>query len=117
MKFFAVIITSIIAFAVHLVLKREPIVREILTSQQLVVTKLIPLKGKLKETKQGFEAELRDVFKVIKYDNDSIYVELDWTLCSGRCPEMGQYKEGTPGYRKIDNLISSIHSKESNQTK
>jgi hypothetical protein len=87
MKFFAVLITSVVAVATYLVLTREPTVREILTSQQLVVTKLIPLKGKLKKTKQGFEAELREVFKVIKYENDSTYVELDWTLCpSGCCP-------------------------------
>lgn len=111
-------ITLIVSIAAYLIPKREPTIREILTSEKLVVTKLIPLRVKLKKTKQEFEAELRDVFKVIKYDSDSSYGELDWTLCpSGRCPEMGQFKEGTLGYKKIDNLIRSVHSKQSNHTK
>lgn len=89
----------------------EPAVREVLTGQQLFVTKLIPLKGKSRNTKQKIEAELRDAFKVIKYSGDSTSVELDWTLCEGNCPEVGQFEEGSLGYSKIGSLIKLAHQK------
>lgn len=86
--------------------KHTPVVREVLTSQQLFVVKLSTLKTKSKKGTQKFEAETRDAFKVIRYERDSSYVELNWTICpEGDCPEMGQFDEGTPGYRKIDTLI------------
>jgi hypothetical protein len=97
----------IIPLATLLTVSRDAAVREILTSEQLFVTKLTPIKN-TKNTKQKFEARLRGAFKVIRYQGDSSYVELDWTLCpNGQCPQMGQFEEGTSGYRKIDTLIKS----------
>jgi hypothetical protein len=88
----------------------EPSVREVFTSQRLFVTKLVPVKGKFNKTKQGYKAELRDAFKVIRYENDSSYVELDWTLCpDGHCPEVGEFSEGSTKYREIDSLIKSLN--------
>jgi len=99
MKLYSAIwLTLIIPFATQLTFKSEPEIREILTSQQLFVTKLMPLAGKYKKTGQGDKAELRDAFKVIRYEGDSTYLELDWTLCpDGNCPE-------------IDSLIRSINN-------
>lgn len=98
----------IIPIATLLTVDRNPAMREILTSEQLFVTKLAPVKSKSKKAKQKFEARLHDAFKVIRYQGDSSYVELDWTLCpDGDCPEMGQFEEGTSGYKKIDSLIKS----------
>ena len=91
---------------------REPAFREIMTSQQLFITKLTPIKGRGKKKEQKFEAELRDAFKIIKYKGDSTYVELDWTLCpDGKCPEIGQFKEGSLDYSKIDSLIRVVRRK------
>jgi hypothetical protein len=97
----------IFPLATGLTSANEPAVREILTSQQLFVTKLMPSSGKSKSKRQEFEGELRDAFKVIKYKGDSSYVELDWTLCpDGKCPETGQFEEGPPRYKMIDSLIN-----------
>ena len=93
-------------FTSQLVFNDQPAVRDVQLSQNLFVTKLIPLKGKLKGKRQGFTAELRDTYRVTKYVGDSVYVELDWTLCpDGHCPEFGLFKEGTAGYQMIDSLI------------
>ncbi|MEJ7559942.1 MAG: hypothetical protein WKF66_16640 [Pedobacter sp.] len=112
MKLYSTIwLTLIIPIATRLTFQSEPVVREILTSQQLFVTILMPLTGKYKKTRQGYEARLQDAFKVIKYEDDSTYVELDWTLCpNGNCPEIGQFKEGTSNYKQIDSLIRSIYN-------
>ncbi|HKG07952.1 MAG TPA: hypothetical protein VKB19_15910 [Pedobacter sp.] len=92
-----------------LTVKRDPAVREIFTSEQLFVTKLTPVKSRSKKGQKKFEAKLRAAFKVIKYQGDTSYVELDWTLCpNGQCPEMGQFEEGSSGYEKIGSLIKSV---------
>jgi hypothetical protein len=108
MKFYCAIwLTLILPFATSLFLDTEPSVREIMTSQDLVYTKLGPVKSKSKTAKRNFKAELRDVYKVIKHTVDSSYVELNWTVCpAGNCPTVGQYEEGTPYYKKIDTFIS-----------
>jgi hypothetical protein len=108
MKFYCAIwLTLILPFATWSISDTEPSVREIMTSQDLVYTKLGPVKSKSKTAKRNFTAELRDVYRVIKYTADSSYVELDWTLCpDGNCPTVGQYEEGTPYYKKIDTFIS-----------
>ena len=87
-------LTLIFPFATGLTSANEPAVREILTSQQLFVTKLMPSSGKFKSKRQEFEGELRDAFKVIKYKGDSSYAELDWTLCpDGSCQKQASLKK------------------------
>ena len=102
----------ILPLANLITIDNEPAIREVLTSQQLFVTKLTPIKGRFRKTKQKFEAELRDAFKVVIYKSDSTYVELDWTMCpDGKCPDVGQFEEGTLAYARIDSLIKLIPKK------
>jgi hypothetical protein len=85
-------------------------VREVLTSQQLFVTRLTPLKKTGKKQKVKMEVSLRDAFKVIRYQGDSSYIELDWTQCpNGQCPAMGQFEGATAEYLHLDSLITSAH--------
>ncbi|MBD1363338.1 hypothetical protein IDJ77_05890 [Mucilaginibacter sp. ZT4R22] len=84
-------------------------VREVLTSQQLFMVKVSPVKGK--NAKKGlfdFKAELRDAFMVILYDKDTSRTELDWVMCpDGKCPIATTYRSGTPGYKQLDVWIAN----------
>lgn len=84
-------------------------VREVFTSQQLFITDIQPLKKGKKGKKVKFKAELRDAFKIIRYDEDSVYTELNWVMCTkyGQ-PEAGQYTEGTSEYKKLEVLIANV---------
>ena len=85
----------------------EPAVREVFTGQQLFYVKLIPQKTNSKNKKVKFEAALRNAFKVIRYEADTSYVELDWTMCpDGKCPEIGQFVKGSSQYSKLDSIIT-----------
>jgi antitoxin component YwqK of YwqJK toxin-antitoxin module len=83
--------------------------REVLTSRQLFMIKVSPVKGK--NAKKGlvdFKAELRDAFMVILYDKDTSRTELDWVMCpNGKCPIAATYKYGTPGYKQLDVWIAN----------
>ena len=103
----------ILPVAILLSASQAPSVREIMTSQHLFIVQLEPLaKGKSQKARRKFKAELRDSFKVIRYEGDSSYLELDWTMCpDGKCPEVGQFDEGTVSYIAIDSLIRSCTKK------
>ena len=70
----------------------------------------------VKKDKNGqnakFKAELRDAYKVIRYDVDSGRTELDWVMCSeyGK-PKVGLYEVGTSEYRELNRLITKIKEK------
>lgn len=86
----------------------EPVVREVLTSQQLFYVKVTPQKTKSKNKKVNFVAELRNAYKVIRYEADTSRVELDWTICpDGKCPEMGQFTIGSAEYNNLGGMIKS----------
>lgn len=98
--------------AILLTASQQPSVREILTSQHLFVVKLSPPTSKSKNARRKFEAAMRDTFTVIRHEGDSSYVELDWTMCpDGKCPEVGQFEEGSQAYIKIDSLIQASTKK------
>ncbi|POY35879.1 hypothetical protein C3K47_14115 [Solitalea longa] len=78
-------------------------IREVLTSQQLFVVEAKPNGKNVK-----FKAELRDAYKIIKYDKDSSSIELNWTMCTKNCcPQPGFYSYGTTEYKKLDTLIKA----------
>ncbi|PTT02550.1 hypothetical protein DBR11_04485 [Pedobacter sp. HMWF019] len=80
--------------------------REVFTSQQLFTTKVSALKKKGKKDLLDYKAELRDAFKIVAYDGDTTYTELNWTMCpDGKCPEAGLYESETEVYKKLDELI------------
>ena len=83
--------------------------REVLTSQQMFVVEVQPIKkGKYKNKRVNFHAELRDAFQVFKYTKDSSVVELDWVMCpDGKCPEAKYYEPGTAEYAQLDILIKN----------
>lgn len=83
--------------------------REVLTSQQLFVVEVQPVKkGKLKNKRVNFRAELRGAFQVFKYTKDTSIVELDWVMCpDGNCPEAKYYEPGTAEYAQLDVLIKN----------
>lgn len=88
-------------------------IREVFTSQQLFVTEVRPIKKDKSGKKVKFKAELRDAFKVVCYDADSAYTELNWVRSdqdSGQ-PRMGIYYPGTTEYQKLDSLIIKITKK------
>lgn len=87
---------------------RELKVREVLTSQQLFMVKVSPIKGKRSKGKYfDFKAELRDAFMIICYDNDKTIKEQDWAMCpNGVCPKPGSYNWGTPEYKQLDALMA-----------
>jgi len=79
--------------------------REILTSQQLFIVEISHVKG---EKDVRFKAELRDAFKIICYDKDHTFTELNWVLCpDGQCPIPGTYNAGTAEYRHLDAIIAN----------
>lgn len=80
--------------------------REVLTSQQLFTTKVSALKKKGKKDLLNYKAELRNAFKIVAFDGDTTFTELDWTMCpDGKCPEVGLYESETEAYKKLDGLI------------
>jgi hypothetical protein len=90
-------------------------VREVLTSQQLFLVELSPIKGK--RSKKGnyinFKAELRDAFMIYCYDNDKVIKEQDWAMCpNGLCPKPGSYNWGTPEYKQLDTLMAQTKKRE-----
>jgi len=87
-------------------------IREVLTSQEMFITKLSAVKKNKKGKKINFTAELKDAFKVIRHDVDSSYIELDWLLSSKYGdPKAGVYNEGTAEFQKLDSLITKIKKK------
>lgn len=81
--------------------------REVLTGAKLVVTKVTP--SKTSKDSVNFTAELRDVFKVIEYSNNTGKVILNWALCpDGKCPEMKEYKPGTLAYNQLSKLMTQV---------
>jgi hypothetical protein len=86
--------------------------REVLTSQKLFITELSNIKEDKNGEKANIKAELRDAFKIIRYDIDSPRTELDWLLSSEYGdPKAGLYNEGTAEYQKLDTLITNIKKK------
>jgi hypothetical protein len=88
-------------------------VREVLTSQQLFVVKIHPIKRKnAKPHTVKVRAELRNAFRVTSYENDTPHMDLNWAMCPGGvCSIPGTYKFGTPGYKKLDTPIAMAQAK------
>jgi hypothetical protein len=79
---------------------------EVLTGQQLFVVSIKPLKDK---KKANFRAELRDAFKIVRYDSDSTSIQTEWLMSSKYgVYAIGRYNKGEVGYEKLDRLISEI---------
>ena len=90
----------------------KPNVREVLTSQQLFVVEISDTIYSTKDTTVKFRAELRDAFKVIGYDDNRSYTELEWVMCpEDNCPVPRLYKLGTADYNKLDRLIADAKNK------
>lgn len=91
--------------------------REILTSQQLFITSLRNLKQHQNHQSADLKANLKDAFKIICYDGDSSYTELDWTM-SDRYgnPQPVVCKEGSAVYKKLDDQIIHIRKMEKKYT-
>ena len=88
---------------------RKPVVREVLTSQQLFVVTATPVKGKDAGKLFDLKGELRDAFMIIGYLDNGSVEELKWTMCpDGKCPETGTFKAGTKEYAKLDSLITKF---------
>lgn len=89
--------------------KNDNAPREVLTSQQMFVVEVQPVKkGKYKNKRVNFRAELRDVFQVFKYTKDTSIIELDWIMCpDGKCPEAKYYEPGTPEYAQLNVLVKN----------
>ncbi|RZK34434.1 MAG: hypothetical protein EOO90_30805, partial [Pedobacter sp.] len=82
------------------------IVREVLTSQSLIVTSLKPIPNN--KDSAYFKANARDTYRVISYDEHTGKgsIELDWTLSPiNNPPKMGQYNRGSEEYTRLGNLI------------
>jgi hypothetical protein len=88
-------------------------IREVLTSRQLFTIDLSsvnkrPSKGDL----ANFKAELRDAFKVILYEKDTSFTELNWAMCpDGKCPAVGMFKSGTLEYMQVDAWINQVRKR------
>ncbi|MCD8740471.1 hypothetical protein LT679_07645 [Mucilaginibacter roseus] len=97
--------------------KIDGIPREVLTSQQMYTVEVTPIKkGKYKNKRVNFRAELRDVFQVYRYAKDTSILELDWVLCpDGKCPEAKYYEPGTAEYAQLDVLIKNAKAALSKQ--
>lgn len=95
----------------HSISKDQLKSREVYTSQQLFVVEISP-KRKPSDKRVKFKAELRDAFKIICYDQDTTYTELNWTMCQdNNCPRPGVYDQGTAEYNKLAEIIAKEHHK------
>jgi hypothetical protein len=80
-------------------------IREVHTSQQMVITEVSHAKG---QKTVRFKARLVDVFRVSSIINHKTTIELDWAVCpTAGCPAMATYYGGTKSYQQIGAIIDN----------
>lgn len=86
-------------------LNHKPVMREVLTSQQLFVVNTVSTSG----SPFSLKGELRGAFMIVGYLDNGSVEELKWTMCpDGKCPETGTFKAGTKEYAHLDSLITKF---------